>query len=126
VARDAVWSEWSEQFVAWLQTAGFIVVASAAPDRATYVRRPPLGRVLPAAALAEIRRRAASMATIQLVLSDGLSASAAGSTSRPSTKGSGITWAGSEHSARRSPYATAASPSPIRSARRWERRYWFT
>lgn len=77
MARDAVWSEWSEQFVAWLETAGFIVVASAAPDRATYVRRPPLGRVLSAAALAEIRRRAVPTPTIQLVLSDGLSASAA-------------------------------------------------
>ena len=77
MARDAVWSEWSDPFVAWLETAGFIVVGSAAPDRVTYVRRPPLGRVLPAAALAEIRRRAVSTPTIQLVLSDGLSASAA-------------------------------------------------
>lgn len=72
-----MWSEWSAGFVTWLETAGFVVVASSAPDRAAYVRRPPLGRVLPAAALDEIRRTAVATPTIQLVLSDGLSARAA-------------------------------------------------
>jgi ethanolamine ammonia-lyase small subunit len=76
-ARDAVWSVWSDGFVAWLRAAGFVVVASSASDRAEYIRRPPLGRVLPAAALAEIRAASAPAPAIQLVLSDGLSARAA-------------------------------------------------
>jgi len=76
-ARDAVWSEWSDTFVERLRTAGFVVVASAAPDRAAYVRTPPLGRVLAPGALEQILRESPSAPTIQLVLSDGLSASAA-------------------------------------------------
>jgi ethanolamine ammonia-lyase small subunit len=76
-ARDAVWSTWSDGFVAWLRERGFVVVASAAADRAEYVRRPPLGRTLSAAALGAIRRACAPGPAIQLVLSDGLSARAA-------------------------------------------------
>jgi ethanolamine ammonia-lyase small subunit len=72
-----VWSEWSPGFVARLRAAGFLVVASNAPDRAAYVRNPPLGRTLGAAALDEIRRANPTAPAIQLVLSDGLSASAA-------------------------------------------------
>ena len=76
-ARDAVWSEWSDAFVERLRAAGFVVVASAAPDRAAYVRTPPLGRVLAPGALELIRRANPSPPSIQIVLSDGLSASAA-------------------------------------------------
>ena len=76
-ARDAVWSEWSEAFTGWLRGEGFLVVASSAPDRDAYVRHPPLGRALAATALDDIRRAAWPGADIQLVLSDGLSASAA-------------------------------------------------
>ena len=76
-ARDAVWSEWSDAYVERLRAAGFVVVASAAPDRAAYVRTPPLGRVLAPGALEQIRHQNPSPPTIQLVLSDGLSASAA-------------------------------------------------
>jgi len=72
-----VWSEWSEPFVARLRSAGFVVVASAAPDRAAYVRRPPLGRALAPGALEQIRNASPPAPAIQLVLSDGLSASAA-------------------------------------------------
>jgi ethanolamine ammonia-lyase small subunit len=76
-ARDAVWSRWSEEFIAWLRGQGFVIVASSASDRADYIRRPPRGRVLPPAALDEIRRACRAAPTIQLVLSDGLSARAA-------------------------------------------------
>jgi len=72
-----VWSEWSDAFVAWLGAEGFLVVASSAPDRDAYVRHPPLGRALATHTLDEIRRAAQPPADIQLVLSDGLSASAA-------------------------------------------------
>jgi ethanolamine ammonia-lyase small subunit len=73
-ARDAVWSAWSDPFVEWLRTSGFLIVASTAPDRAAYVRQPPLGRTVPPATLDAIRRANATVPTIQFVLSDGLSA----------------------------------------------------
>jgi len=76
-ARDAVWSEWSDAFVDRLRAAGFVVVASAAPDRAAYVRRPPLGRLLESDALDAIRHASPPAPALQLVLSDGLSATAA-------------------------------------------------
>jgi ethanolamine ammonia-lyase small subunit len=76
-ARDAVWSAWSDRFVAWLRAAGFVLAASSASDRADYVRHPPRGRTLPAAALDEIRRASPAAPAIQLVLSDGLSPRAA-------------------------------------------------
>jgi ethanolamine ammonia-lyase small subunit len=76
-ARDAVWSEWSPAFVDRLAAAGFVVVASTAPDRAAYIRRPPLGRALADGALDAIRRAMPEAPAIQLVVSDGLSASAA-------------------------------------------------
>ncbi len=72
-----MWSEWSDGFVARLRALGFLVVASTAPDRAAYIRRPPLGRALGPEALAEIRRANAVAPTLQVVVSDGLSASAA-------------------------------------------------
>jgi ethanolamine ammonia-lyase small subunit len=76
-ACDAVWSAWSDAFVDRLRAAGFVVVASAAPDRAAYVRRPPLGRVLAAGAADEIRRASPPAPLVQIVLSDGLSPPAA-------------------------------------------------
>lgn len=76
-ARDAVWSVWSEGFVRRLEWAGFVVVASRAPDRDAYVRRPALGRALDPAAAGAIRRASPPAPAIQLVLSDGLSPVAA-------------------------------------------------
>jgi ethanolamine ammonia-lyase small subunit len=72
-----VWSTWSDAFVDRLRAAGFVVVASVAPDRAAYVRRPPLGRLLPAAALDAVRRATPAPPHVQVVVSDGLSARAA-------------------------------------------------
>ncbi len=76
-ARDAVWREWSPDFIEVLQSLGFVVVASAAPNRLSYVREPPLGRVLGAGEIARVQRCSPAQVTIQLVLSDGLSAGAA-------------------------------------------------
>lgn len=72
-----MWSTWSDGFIARLRAAGFLVVDSAARDRAAYVRNPSLGRTLAPGALEVIRRASPSAPAIQLVLSDGLSASAA-------------------------------------------------
>ena len=76
-ARDAVWHAWSDAFVDRLRTLGFLVVASAAPDRDAYVRTPPLGRVLAAGAADAIRAAGPASPAIQVVLSDGLSPIAA-------------------------------------------------
>lgn len=76
-ARDAVWSEWSPPFLDRLRRLGFILVASAAPDRLTYIRQPPLGRVLAGGERERLRSHGAAQPAIQLVLSDGLSARAA-------------------------------------------------
>jgi len=93
VARDAVWSAWSDGFLAHLHELGFLVVCSAAPDRHAYVLNPSLGRRLAPGEPERIRAANASApgrtppdrmsaeapqrATLQLVLSDGLSAVAA-------------------------------------------------
>jgi ethanolamine ammonia-lyase small subunit len=76
-ARDAVWHAWSDAFVARLDALGFVIVDSSAPDRATYVRRPPLGRTLAPGALDRIRAATSTSPAIQVVLSDGLSPVAA-------------------------------------------------
>src|SRR5262245_16141840 len=76
-ARDAVWSEWSAAFQDRLRAQGFLLAASAAPDRLAYIREPPLGRRLAAGDLERIRAASPRDPAIQLVVSDGLSAGAA-------------------------------------------------
>jgi ethanolamine ammonia-lyase small subunit len=76
-ARDAVWGTWSAGFMLRLEALGFLVVDSAAPDRTMYVREPALGRRLAAGALERIVAASPAAPTIQLVVSDGLSARAA-------------------------------------------------
>ncbi len=81
LARDAVHAAFdAEALAAQLQAHGFAtaIVHSAAPDRATYLRRPDLGRRL----APESRRALASPApatvagTVQIVVGDGLSSTA--------------------------------------------------
>ena len=73
-ARAAVWSEvdW-DRLAAALEASGMasVRVASAAPDRATYVRRPDLGRRLADGTALELSSNA-----VALVVGDGLSATA--------------------------------------------------
>jgi ethanolamine ammonia-lyase small subunit len=87
-ARQAVWSE-----VDWLSVRagladpdlGIVELESQAPDRATYVRRPDLGRKLSSQAaerLAAIR----SNHDILIVIADGLSASAIDTNAGPLTR----------------------------------------
>jgi ethanolamine ammonia-lyase small subunit len=79
-ARDAVWHPWdSAACSAALSGSGIahVVVASQAADRATYLRRPDLGRRLSPDALSQLTAaRAAEPPELALILSDGLSASA--------------------------------------------------
>jgi ethanolamine ammonia-lyase small subunit len=76
-ARDAVHGAWSDAFLAHLRDLGFLLTRSAAPDKATYLRRPDLGRALAAGEAERIRAVARAGSTAQVVLSDGLSARAA-------------------------------------------------
>jgi ethanolamine ammonia-lyase small subunit len=76
-ARDAVWSAWSPAFEARLAALGFVLVDADVPDRLTYVREPPRGRRLAPGALARVVAASPATPTIQVVLSDGLSARAA-------------------------------------------------
>ena len=76
-ARDAVWSEWSAAFLDRLHARGFLLAASAAPDRLAYIREPPLGRRLAAGDLERVRAASPRDTAIQVVVSDGLSARAA-------------------------------------------------
>jgi len=76
-ARDAVHGAWSPAFLEQLTALGFVRVCSAAPDKATYLLRPDLGRQLAAGEGGRIRAHARPGAFAQLVVSDGLSARAA-------------------------------------------------
>lgn len=79
-AREAVWTEADfEPVEAALRNAGHdvVFVESRAPDRATYLRRPDLGRLLSARAAERLGSdRAVGDADIALVVADGLSATA--------------------------------------------------
>ncbi|WP_241832421.1 ethanolamine ammonia-lyase subunit EutC [Pseudofrankia sp. EUN1h] len=55
---------------------GLFAVGSAAPDRATYLRRPDLGRRLSPEGRAQVARRCPPGADLQVVIGDGLSVAA--------------------------------------------------
>lgn len=76
-AQDAVWSEWSDEFVERLRGLGFEIVQSCATDRNSYIQQPPLGRRLSDETLARLVARCRRDPVFQPVLSDGLSAFAA-------------------------------------------------
>jgi ethanolamine ammonia-lyase small subunit len=76
-ARDAVHGVWSEAFLAALRERAFLLVRSAAPDKAAYLRRPDLGRALADGEAARIAGARVPGAVAQIVVSDGLSARAA-------------------------------------------------
>ncbi len=76
-ARDAVHGAFGDAFLAALRERGFLLVRSAAPDKATYLRRPDLGRALAEGEAARIVAARVPGAVAQIVVSDGLSARAA-------------------------------------------------
>ncbi|MGU3362106.1 ethanolamine ammonia-lyase subunit EutC [Methylobacterium sp. M6A4_1b] len=78
-ARDAVHTPLdAEAVAAGIAALGFatIPVASAAPDRAGYLRRPDLGRALTAEGAAALAARSDGPVDLALVVADGLSARA--------------------------------------------------
>lgn len=80
-ARDAVWRNWDpDSYVPELraQQIAHVICRSQAADRATYLKRPDLGRCLEPDSVAQLTAAASRPpAEIALILSDGLSASAA-------------------------------------------------
>src|ERR1043165_2621781 len=72
-AKDAVLSEVDPELLARL---GMFEVASRAPDKATFLQRPDLGRPLSDDARAEIGKRIGRAPTLVVVYGDGLSAAA--------------------------------------------------
>ncbi|MBO0661884.1 ethanolamine ammonia-lyase subunit EutC [Jiella sp. MQZ9-1] len=78
-ARDAVHSDFqAEAIAATLESAGFTAIgaASEAGDRATYLRRPDLGRRLSQRSVADLASRAEMPFDLVVVVADGLSATA--------------------------------------------------
>ena len=78
-ARDAVHAPFAaEEIAAGLEALGLraLEVASAAPDRATYLRRPDLGRRLSEESRARLEAEPASRPDLAIVVADGLSATA--------------------------------------------------
>lgn len=77
-ARDAVHAPFSPDAIATeLAALGLspIAIASAAPSRAAYLRRPDLGRIVPTQTLATLTARA-GVFDLAIVVADGLSAAA--------------------------------------------------
>jgi ethanolamine ammonia-lyase small subunit len=86
LARDAVRADFEpEAIAADLRTIGMEAVEcwSAAPDRATYLRRPDLGRQLAASSRAALVSRRSAPVDLALVVADGLSAAASSRHSVP-------------------------------------------
>jgi ethanolamine ammonia-lyase small subunit len=78
-ARDAVHAPFeAEATVAAIEALGLeaVIVESAAPDRASYLRRPDLGRTLSDAARAALAARARGVCDLVIVVADGLSSTA--------------------------------------------------
>jgi ethanolamine ammonia-lyase small subunit len=72
-AKDAVLSEVDPELLARL---GMFEVASKAPDKATFLQRPDLGRTLSDEGRAELAKRIGRAPTLVIVYGDGLSAAA--------------------------------------------------
>jgi ethanolamine ammonia-lyase small subunit len=86
MARDAVHVPLDvEHFSAGLQASGLDVlqVQSAAPDRATYLLRPDLGRRLDAASIEKLQREERKGCDVLLVVGDGLSSLAVSNHAQP-------------------------------------------
>ncbi len=72
-AKDAVLSEVDPELLARL---GMFEVASKAPDKATFLQRPDLGRTLSDEGKAELAKRIGRAPTLVIIYGDGLSAAA--------------------------------------------------
>ncbi|WP_438480964.1 ethanolamine ammonia-lyase subunit EutC [Oleiharenicola lentus] len=86
LARDAVHAAFEiEALAATLASLGLEIVSlhSAAPDRATYLRRPDLGRKLGEESAKILTARASAPIDLVIIVADGLSASASHAQAKP-------------------------------------------
>lgn len=73
MARDAVHSEFSPEFLRWVEQAGFPYVQSSADDKSDFISFPPKGKI---ASLEKLKEKCPTNRDVQIVISDGLSAQA--------------------------------------------------
>lgn len=76
VARDAVHSELSQEFLTYCDKQGFPVVRSLIADRHQFVLNPPAGKKVSEETLTQVRKDCPSNRDLQIVIADGLSAAA--------------------------------------------------
>jgi ethanolamine ammonia-lyase small subunit len=75
-AQDAVHSELSEEFLNAMATKGYPLVQSICSSRTEFIRRPPYGKTCSDAELTRLSERCQKNKDVQIVISDGLSATA--------------------------------------------------
>lgn len=76
VARDAVHSELSDEFLEFARRSQFPVVQSLVDSRQEFVLNPPLGKRVAESTLEELKKCCPCGQDVQVVISDGLSAAA--------------------------------------------------
>jgi ethanolamine ammonia-lyase small subunit len=72
-ANDAVWAHVDESF---FEAQGFLRLATLAPDKEAYLKRPDLGRDFPPGAIETLKASCPHGVQVQVVVGDGLSACA--------------------------------------------------
>lgn len=76
MAKDAVKSEFSRQFLQWVADHGYPLVQSNACDKADFISYPPKGKRADEQTMASIKSVCPAGRDVQIVVSDGLSATA--------------------------------------------------
>ena len=76
LAQDAVKSEFSEPFLAYVANQGFPLIQSQAVDKRDFIAFPPKGKRTADDILSQLQGQCPSGALVQIVVSDGLSAKA--------------------------------------------------
>jgi ethanolamine ammonia-lyase small subunit len=76
MARDAVKSEFSKEFVEYARGKGFPIIQSQALDKQDFIQFPPKGKLAAPGILEQLRATCPHGRQVQIVISDGLSARA--------------------------------------------------
>lgn len=76
MARDAVKSEFSEQFLDYARSKGFPIIQSRAVDKQDFIQFPPKGKQAKAKVLEQLQGTCPHGKQVQIIISDGLSAQA--------------------------------------------------
>jgi ethanolamine ammonia-lyase small subunit len=76
LAKDAVKSEFSRQFLAWAAEMGYPTMQTLAADKGDFIAYPPKGKQALPDSIARLQTHCPSHKDVQIVISDGLSATA--------------------------------------------------